>query len=141
MSDQVGSSCFQALFEAALQNYEEQTGTTLSKHPLAELLQNCDSFESFITILQEQAHDFSEFRGSDKITKPLKNTVPVLCTLFNSASLLVCLRRRDRVFHGSDIDPYSIAIFSRKCDTRWYRYPSLRMHIFQVSTHVSFDVY
>jgi hypothetical protein len=94
MSDQSGSSHFRVLFEAALQDYEEQTGIALAKHPLAEQLQNCDTVESVTAILDEQARVFSEFKGSDKITKLLKNAVSVLCTLFNSANLLVCQKAR-----------------------------------------------
>jgi hypothetical protein len=89
MSDQSGLSQFQELFEAALQDYEEQTGIALAKHPLAEQLQSCDTVESVTAILDVQAWTFSEFKGSDKITKLLKNAVSVLCTLFNSANLLV----------------------------------------------------
>jgi hypothetical protein len=40
------SSHLKVLFEAALQDYERQTGIALAKHPLAERLQECDSVES-----------------------------------------------------------------------------------------------
>jgi hypothetical protein len=41
MSDQPGSSNFRVLFEAALEDYKQQTGIELAKHPLAKRLQNC----------------------------------------------------------------------------------------------------
>jgi hypothetical protein len=87
MSDQSGSSHLQVLFEAALQDYEKQTGIALAKHPLAEQLQNCDSVESVTAVLREQTQAFSEFRGKDKILKPLKNVVSVLYKLSATAGL------------------------------------------------------
>jgi hypothetical protein len=87
MSNHPGSSRFRVLFEAALQQYEKQTEIPLAKHPLAEQLQNCDSVESVIAILQEQVRAFSEFRGSDRIMKSLKGVVSVLSTLSAVADL------------------------------------------------------
>ena len=51
----------QSLFEAALHNYEEQTGMKLIDHPLARQLENCNSVESITEVLQEQARAFTEF--------------------------------------------------------------------------------
>ncbi|KAH9990933.1 hypothetical protein BJV77DRAFT_566061 [Russula vinacea] len=75
MSDQSGSSPFQAVFESALQDYEKQTGISLANHPLAGQLQNCQSVESVTTLLQEEAQSFSKFRESGKIFKSLKGTI------------------------------------------------------------------
>ena len=88
MSDQSQSSHFRVLFESALQDYQEQTGTTLASHPLAEKLQDCDSAESVTAVLQEQARAFTEFRGRDgKIMKSLTTVVSVLYTLSASTAL------------------------------------------------------
>jgi hypothetical protein len=89
MTDQTGPSRlhWQVLFEAALQDYEKQTGIVLAKHPLAEQLQNCHSVESVTDVLHEQTQAFSEFRGGDKIMKPLKNTLSVLHKLSAAAKL------------------------------------------------------
>ena len=87
MSDQSAPSHLKVLFEAALQDYEIQTGIALAKHPLTERLQKCDSVESITAVLHEQTQDFNEFRGKDKIMKSLKNTVSVLCKLSASAKL------------------------------------------------------
>lgn len=87
MSDHTGSSRFRALFEAAVQQYEKQTEIPLSRHPLAEQLQNCDSADSVIAVFQEQVRAFSEFRGSDRIMKSLKGVVSVLSTLSAVADL------------------------------------------------------
>ena len=87
MGDRPGSSRFRVLFEAALRQYEDQTEIPLVKHPLAEQLQNCDSVDSVITVLQEQVWAFSEFRGSDRIMKSLEGVVSVLSTLSSVADL------------------------------------------------------
>ena len=87
MSDQLGSSRFEALFESALQDYEKQTGISLATHPLAEQLQTCQSVDAVTTLLQEQVRAFSEFRGSDKIIKSLKRIVSALSRVFATATL------------------------------------------------------
>ena len=95
MSDQSGPSHLQVLFEAALQDYEKQTGIALSKHPLAEQLQNCGSVESVTAVLRDQTQAFSQFLENDKVLKPLKKVVSILYKLSAPASFgqdigLVC---------------------------------------------------
>ncbi len=85
MSDQSGPSHFQALFEAAFRDYENQTGKTLDNHPLAEKLQSCDSVESVTSVLREQTS--SEIRGNEKVLKPLKNVLSVLHKLSSDSDL------------------------------------------------------
>ena len=88
MGDQSQSSRFRLLFESALQEYQNQTGTSLASHPLAEKLQDCHSIESITTVLQEQARAFSEFRGGDgRVMKSLKTVVSVVYTLSVSTVL------------------------------------------------------
>jgi hypothetical protein len=87
MSDQSGSPPFQALFESALKEYENQTGVPLANHPLAEQLQNCQSVESITSLLQEQAQAFIQFRRSDKIFKSLKSVVSALSKVSATATL------------------------------------------------------
>ena len=84
------------LFEAALENYKQQTGIELAEHPLAERLQDCNSVDSVTTVLREQAQDFKEFREKDKVLKPLKKVLTVLHRLSSAANFgqdigLVCL--------------------------------------------------
>jgi hypothetical protein len=88
MSHASSSTSFQLLFKAALQDYENQTGTKLDQHPLAEQLKCCDSVESITSVLQDHARKFQEFRGEDgKIMKSLKCAVHVLYTLSTSTAL------------------------------------------------------
>ena len=79
------SSSFQDLFNAALQQYENQTGCKLIEHPLAKQFETCDSVESITAILREQTQIFSSFKGDDgKLMKSLKSSVGVLYTLSNT---------------------------------------------------------
>src|SRR5260221_11185523 len=88
MDVQSQSSRFRALFDSALQDYQRQTGTTLSSHPLAEKLQHCDSVESVTAVLREQIRGFSDFRGGEgRIMKSLKTIVSVLHTLSENSAL------------------------------------------------------
>ena len=83
MADQSQSSRlhWQTLYEAALHDYQNQTGISLADHPLAEQLQNCDSVESITAVLCEQTQAFNEFRGKDKVLKPFKRAVLILYKL------------------------------------------------------------
>ena len=89
MSNQSGPSHlhWQMLFEAALQDYEKQTGIVLANHPLAQRLQGCDSAKSVNAVLREQTQAFNESRGGDKISKPLENAILVLHKLSVTADL------------------------------------------------------
>ena len=95
MSDQSASSHLRVLFEAALEDYKQQTGIELAKHPLAERLQECNTVESVTDILREQAQDFKEFREKDKFLKPLKKVLTTLHKLTSATDFaqnagLVC---------------------------------------------------
>ena len=88
MSHPSPSSTFQSLFDVALQDYENQTGTKLADHPLARQLDACDSLDSVTSFLQERARAFHEFRGDDgKFMRSLNRAVHVLYTLSTNAAL------------------------------------------------------
>jgi hypothetical protein len=83
------------LFEAALEDYQKQTGVELAKHPLAERLQYFNSVESVTATIREQAQDFKEFREKDNVLKPLEKVLTVLHRLPSGANFaqdvgLVC---------------------------------------------------
>jgi hypothetical protein len=96
MSQPSSSSTFQALFNTALQDYKDQTGSSLVDHPFAKQFQECDSVESITTTLEEQAQIFREFRDHGKLVNSLKRLVGVLCSPFfttvleKGIDLLVC---------------------------------------------------
>jgi fungal STAND N-terminal Goodbye domain len=85
MSHQSGLSRLRVLFETALEDYEQQTGIELAKHPLAERLQYYNSVESVTAILREQAQDFKEFQDKDKVLTPLKKVLTLLHRLSSLA--------------------------------------------------------
>jgi hypothetical protein len=87
MADQSGSARFRAVFESALQAYDNKAGLMLAEHPLAVQLQSCQSFESTIAVLQGQAQAFGEFRGIDRVMKSIRSIVSILTRLSTSASL------------------------------------------------------
>jgi fungal STAND N-terminal Goodbye domain len=95
MSD-TPSSRYQLLVDAALESYEKQTGMKLINHPLARQLEHCNTVDSIMDVLQQQARAFTEFRGDDgKVNKSLRRAVYVLDTLSTSTTLgegigLVC---------------------------------------------------
>ena len=86
MSEQSGSSHLQVFFEAALNDYERQTGIALATHPFANQLQSSDSVESVTAFLREQTQAFNEFQGKDKVLKPLNRAVSVLHKISSAAS-------------------------------------------------------
>jgi hypothetical protein len=101
------SSTFRALFNAALQDYENQTGINLADHPFAKQLETCDSVSSITAILQEQAQSFRKFRESDgKLMKALDSSIDILCAPSISAAFseTIGLVVRRKVFIGL---PYS----------------------------------
>jgi hypothetical protein len=82
MSQISSSSSFQALFGAALQDYETRTGISLVNHPFAKKLEECHSLDSIDAILQEQAKGFCKSRGDNgRLMKSVKCSIDVLYTI------------------------------------------------------------
>src|SRR5216683_3366874 len=126
MSNQSQSSRFRVLFDSALQDYQNQTGTTL----VAGQLQSCDSVESVTAVLQQKARAFAEFRGGDdRIMKSLKTVVSVVYTLCSSTALgeAIGLVRRNASTNVLRLMIYSAALPTCKGDIRWRCHPSLCM--------------
>ena len=87
MSDHSAPSHLKLLFEAALQDYETQTGIALPQHPLAQRLQECLSVGSITAVLHEQTQAFNQFRGKENVIKSIKNAVSVMYKLSTYAEL------------------------------------------------------
>jgi len=82
------SESFLLLYNSALEDYTSQTGTSLVDHPFAKRLENCESVDSILSLLQENVRRFHEFRREDgKIIKSLKCAVRVLHILSTSTAL------------------------------------------------------
>jgi hypothetical protein len=88
MSQTSSSTTLRVLFDTALQDYKDKTGNALVDHPIAKQLEQCESVDSIIAILQGQAQGFREFRENDgRLTRALKSSVDVLCTPSISSAL------------------------------------------------------
>ncbi len=76
-----------SLFEVALVEFEKRAGTNLLQHQIFDRLVNCQSADSVIDVLQEQAQAIRNFRGDDsRLMTWLKRTVNVLYTLSTSSA-------------------------------------------------------
>jgi hypothetical protein len=101
------SSTFRALFNAALQDYENQTGISLVDHPFSKQLETCESVSSIAAILREQAQSFRELRENDgKLMKALHSSIEVLGapSISSALSETIGLAVRRKAFIGL---PYS----------------------------------
>ena len=72
---------FRDLFDAALKEYSQKTGKDIATDPLTARLLLCDSSDAVLSILEEQAHAFNQFRNGDRkvqLMRRLKPTVDIL---------------------------------------------------------------
>jgi hypothetical protein len=86
MADKSGSTRSEALWESALQAYENKTGVALAQHPLALDLQTCRSTDDIATLLQRRAQAFNDFRQRDRMIRTIKTTISILTPLSHAAS-------------------------------------------------------
>ncbi len=54
------------ILDAALGEYEKSTGNKLLDHPLAIELQHCDTVDTTLAILEDQAKAFQQFKNGDQ---------------------------------------------------------------------------
>ena len=122
------SSRVHGLFDAALQNYEETTNITLTKHPLAEKLHNCHSSKSITLFLRDRALEVGDFPGSDNVVKSITNIASILCALSATATLgdATDLVRSWRSWGYSISDAYSTVIPAYESNTDWPCHPKCR---------------
>jgi len=78
------SSNFTALFDVALAKYTKLTGRDLQDHPLAYMIEWCESPDAILAIFQEKSMAFDQFRNGDpKLIKwlgPLVNGLHAVST-------------------------------------------------------------
>ncbi|KAH8982512.1 hypothetical protein EDB92DRAFT_2106613 [Lactarius akahatsu] len=73
---------FQSISEKALEEYKKKTGKDLTAHPLAAEINDCDSPESILNVLEGKANELNQSRSSDdRFTKWLNPTVNILNAL------------------------------------------------------------
>src|SRR5712691_2777081 len=76
------SSNFQSIFDVALSDYAKQTSINLPTHPFTHSLQNCDSPERILDLLEDKAKQFQAYRdGNRKLINCLKPVVQILHTV------------------------------------------------------------
>ena len=116
-------STFQSIFDAALKEYEKKTGKDLQTHPLAAELDQCNSPDAVLDILQKQADELDEIKERDQTSMGwLSPTIHVLYTLsatVGDVGMVSC----------SEVLPPIITILStgfpsRECNNDWDRHPS-----------------
>ena len=80
MSSTVSSSFnFQSIFDAALADYLDKTGIDLIKDSFSEKLQNCQTADDILELLQDKASQFKDYRsGNRKLINCLNPAVQVL---------------------------------------------------------------
>ncbi|KAI9459821.1 hypothetical protein F5148DRAFT_275263 [Russula earlei] len=87
-SNVASPSNFESLFQAALAKYAKKTGQGLVNHPLAVMIDRCDSPVALLAIYEKQALAFDEFRNGDpKLIKWLAPVVNGLHALTTSAGI------------------------------------------------------
>jgi len=122
MTDQSGSSRFQALLESAVQAYEKKESVTLvdSEDSFAVRLQCCHSVDDITTLLQGQAQAIDVFQQRDRIFKTIKTTVSILSPISSVSSVAdsVGLVRRKVLMACFT----SLTVFYRHCSHMQRRY-------------------
>jgi hypothetical protein len=73
---------FQEILDKALDEYREQIGVELDKHPFADELRGRDSPEDVLKLLEAKANAFKAYRGGNrKLINWLSPVVQVISTL------------------------------------------------------------
>jgi hypothetical protein len=73
---------FQAILDKALDEYREQIGVELDKHPFAAEFRDRDSPEDILKLLEAKANAFKAYRdGNRKLINWLSPVVQVVSTL------------------------------------------------------------
>ena len=80
------SANFQAILDAALDNYARQTGVNIAEHPSVDKLQNCHSPEDIIQLLTEKETELKGHR--DKYSNLIDHIRPVIRTVHAFSSAL-----------------------------------------------------
>jgi hypothetical protein len=81
---------FQAILDAALNEYSQKTGKDIITDPLTAKLRCCTIPDAVLNVLQEEAQAFNDFRNGNRkvqLMRKLKPTVDILLALSNSGVL------------------------------------------------------
>lgn len=73
---------FPEIFEAALEEYVKKTKKNIKTDPLFAKLQDCNSSDAVLKILEEQALDFEVYRKGDRKVQLMRRLEPIVEILF-----------------------------------------------------------
>ncbi len=104
---------FPAIFEAALKDYTKKTGKDLHDHPFASRIDSCDSPDSILDILQEQAREFDEFRKGD--TNLFRWLNPIVRVLYTLSTNKVLKDSASSVSPATFVDTIVLDTLSQRC--------------------------
>ncbi|KAF8263042.1 hypothetical protein EI94DRAFT_1704309 [Lactarius quietus] len=95
---------FQAILDKALDDYREQIGVELDKHPFADKLQGKDSPDDVLKLLDDKAKTFKVYRdGNRKLINWLSPVVRVIHMLSGVLGEAVPFQPAKAIFVGVDI--------------------------------------
>ena len=93
------ATSFQAILDKALDDYREQIGIELDKHPFADELRGRDSPDDVLKLLEDKANAFKAYRdGNRKLISRLSPVVQVIHTLSGVLGQAVSLTSRTHWF-------------------------------------------
>ena len=111
------SSQLKSILDAALSDYKAKTGNDLTNNSLAKELQNCESVEAVLDIIQREAKTFEKFRSGDKrLMKWIGPSVDVLYTISPILGASVGIVRTIRVIRVALKHHRCAAVSSCQCD-------------------------
>jgi hypothetical protein len=82
----VSSPQSQDLFNAALEEYSQKTGKEIATDPITARLQDCNSSDAVLNVLEEQLHSLG---GADQEVQLMGQVKPVVDILFVLSNSLV----------------------------------------------------
>jgi hypothetical protein len=121
---------FPQIFEKALEKYTEKTEKDIKSDPLFDKLQQCNSSDEVLEVLEEQALDFEEYREGDwkvqfmRGVQPIVEIISRLCSKDGLIEGIASVRltrynhsSRKFIIHPADISPSEGNIY-------WYWSPA-----------------
>jgi len=125
----IPSSNFEVIFDAALANHRELTGVDLSQYPFSEKLQNCQTADAILELLQEKVKEFKEFRnGNHKLINCIRPLVQVLHAFSGILNNVARFHLQHRITFLLYFPPPG-TIPTNKPHILWCRSSSLRMYL------------
>ncbi|KAH9958459.1 hypothetical protein BC827DRAFT_1269518 [Russula dissimulans] len=103
MSTSFTSSNFEALYDAALEKYTEQTGKDLRNHPLAHRIERCDSPASLLAPIANRLHALST---SAALSHAVSGTFPPATAIFTGINVLLSTAKSMTASYDALIDVF-----------------------------------